>query len=475
MKCHSSRFLLICGCLLLAPQDLLLARAQSPVQVTQADTAAAIATLQSDAPLYDRAMACRSLAIAGDAGAIEALAAELDSVELAAYARQALEEIADAAATDALLDALGRVSGSARAGILASLGRRADSRAVPTMARLMDDEDDEVAVAAMMGLASLATDDAMQALINQAQGGATRPSSLAAALLLAATRRGGEPDDAFANAALAHIDGLMDQVADGPSESVRAELRATADAANYHLILRRADDAPARLAALLANDRRDAFRLGVQAARGVSDLGAPALLEAFPAGNPQRQLAMLAALSDSQAPEALPVVLAASHSPDADLRRCAIECLGDWSQGESVSRLLEALADTDADLVDAASSSLAKLDATAVDEALLVRLSADSAVIREAAATLVGTRGIAAAEDRLFALTTDDNAAVAQAAVRALGAVVSDSRTGDLVGLLATGNIDHAAFRDAVTAAGQRLSRDTTVKEIAKAFAGADT
>ena len=61
--------------------------------------------LTSDAAEFDKAMACRRLAVIGGKRAVPALAVLLADKKLATYARTALESIPDSAADDALRDA----------------------------------------------------------------------------------------------------------------------------------------------------------------------------------------------------------------------------------------------------------------------------------------------------------------------------------------------------------------------------------
>ncbi len=475
MKRLFLRSLWMCGATLLAAAAVVPARAESPTQATPANTADAIATLQSDQPLFERAMACRSLAIAGDASAVDALAAVLDSHELAAYARHALEEIADPAATEALVAAIDRVSPDVRVGILTSLGRRGDKRAVPSLAQYLDAAEPEVVDAALSGLAQIASDDAITALVRHVPS-ATRPSSLAAAILLAAERRGVGHEDVLAIRALRHVDALVNDAANiDRSGDIRRNLHRFADAASAQLVLRHVDDAAPRLAALLASDREDAFQLGVQAARQADAFGVAALLKAFPTASPRRKIALTSALSDSKAPEAFAVVLAAADSDDADLRRFALEALGNWPNPAGIERLLESLGDSDAEIVATASAALATLDAAAVDEAIVARLNTTDTSTLVAAAGLAGSRGITSAEERLFALSQHADDAVARAAVLALGSVVSQDRYPDLLDLLAQPTLDRKETQAALTQAAQRLSRDACVPSLAHALDNADT
>jgi HEAT repeat protein len=107
------------------------------------------------ASAYARAKACQRLAVVGDKTAVPALANLLTDVGLSHYARFALEPMPDPAAGDALRDALGRVKGSLLVGVINSIARRKDRKALPVLAKLLDDSDKEVVRAANEALAHI--------------------------------------------------------------------------------------------------------------------------------------------------------------------------------------------------------------------------------------------------------------------------------------------------------------------------------
>jgi HEAT repeat protein len=123
-----------------------------------------IAVLQSDASRKEKVDACRGLAAVGTRRAVPALAALLGDEELSHMARYGLEPIPDAAVDDALRDALGRVNGRLRVGVIHSLGVRRDAQAVPPLAKMLEDPDADVARAAARALGRIATADAIAAL-----------------------------------------------------------------------------------------------------------------------------------------------------------------------------------------------------------------------------------------------------------------------------------------------------------------------
>jgi HEAT repeat protein len=125
-----------------------------------------IAALESsEATHKEKVDACRGLAVIGPKEAVPALAALLADEKLSHMARYALEVIPDPSADEALREALGRAKGLPLAGVAASVGVRRDAKAVPALARLLDDADARVAQAAARSLGRIGTAEASQALL----------------------------------------------------------------------------------------------------------------------------------------------------------------------------------------------------------------------------------------------------------------------------------------------------------------------
>lgn len=118
----------------------------------------------SDAPLFDRAMACKRLAVIGTKEAVPVLAALLADEKLAHYARYALEPIPDPSVDAALREALGKLKGNLLIGVISSCGARQDAKAVGRLSELLSEPDPAVAGAAARTLGRIGTREAAQAL-----------------------------------------------------------------------------------------------------------------------------------------------------------------------------------------------------------------------------------------------------------------------------------------------------------------------
>jgi HEAT repeat protein len=144
--------------------------------------------------------ACRLLRTVGSDASVPVLAQMLEREESANMARYALEKIPGIQAERALLEALGRSSGTIRLGIISSLGHRGTRRAVGDLADIAGGQDRAAAEAAVTALGGIATEDAALSLL-AVLGSCPEPlrASVAASLLNCADRlrASGEPDEAF--------------------------------------------------------------------------------------------------------------------------------------------------------------------------------------------------------------------------------------------------------------------------------------
>lgn len=207
-----------------------------------------------------REIACRLLKRVASAAAVPALAGLLNDPQLAARARDVLEALPDPAADQALLDALPRVQGRLRVGVIASLGVRRTPAAVPALLPLARSGDPAEAGAALLALGRLGTPEAAAAL------GELRtqvPESLRATAVAACLEAGERLLEAGRlSEAKALFESLYREFPAGPvrQAAFHGLVRADPDEANGHFIraLASADgglrDFAARLVAELPRD-----------------------------------------------------------------------------------------------------------------------------------------------------------------------------------------------------------------------------
>jgi HEAT repeat protein len=122
--------------------------------------AALTSSISRDAKDY----VCRMLTIVGSAAAVPTLAALLVDENHSHMARFALERIPAPDAGQALRDALPKVNGKLKIGVIGSIGSRRDAQAVAALAGLLKDGDALIERAAAAALGDIGTNEAAQKL-----------------------------------------------------------------------------------------------------------------------------------------------------------------------------------------------------------------------------------------------------------------------------------------------------------------------
>ena len=133
------------------------------VDTPATEEAKLIAVLESGAEMKAKADACRQLARIATGKAVPVLAALLADEDLSHMARYALEPIRDPAADAALRDALDKLAGRARVGVIGSIGVRRDAAATTALANLLGGAA-EASRAAAKALGRIASPGAIGAL-----------------------------------------------------------------------------------------------------------------------------------------------------------------------------------------------------------------------------------------------------------------------------------------------------------------------
>jgi HEAT repeat protein len=108
--------------------------------------------------------ALRRLRIIGTAASVPSIAPLLESKQLSHMARYALELNPSPEAGQALRDALPKVSGKRKIGIIGSLASRRDEQSVPAIAAALDDSDVQLACTAAHALGAIGNSDAAKQL-----------------------------------------------------------------------------------------------------------------------------------------------------------------------------------------------------------------------------------------------------------------------------------------------------------------------
>ena len=151
------------------------------------DAAALVRVITNSAsPEFEKAKACHRIGELGPKEAVPALSALLADEHLSMYARHGLETIADPSADDALRAAMSKLKGNLLIGVINSIAKRRDTKAVPSLARLLHGPDPAVAAAAASALGNIGAPalKELQAALPKTTG-ATRAAVADASLICA--------------------------------------------------------------------------------------------------------------------------------------------------------------------------------------------------------------------------------------------------------------------------------------------------
>ena len=362
------------------------------------------------ATTFDKAKACQRLAVVGGAESAPILAAQLGDEDLNAYARSALQSIADPAADAALRDAAKKLRGRQLVGVLNSIGERRDDEAVELLQSLLPHGDEAVRSAAATALGQIGSKQAAAALnsIAAAKDGFLAPAIEEALLACAESLAGSDPD-----AATAIYNQLIESEA--PKHVQMAAMLGRirlpkADAAGWLKQQLRSEDA-------------DLFDLGLLAARQLQgDAVTVVLVEALPSLKPQRRALALRALGDRATPPPLTTVVAEIKSDDPAVRAAAVDVLAKMGSPEAAAELIN-VAFSQGEAAPLAQQWLKTLRSDVVDRAIAEQVALPEQQANVALIELIGARRIEALKPHLLKLTSHQDEPVRRAALTALGQV----------------------------------------------------
>jgi HEAT repeat protein len=371
------------------------------------------AILKTDASRAAKDFVCRKLMLIGTAESVPALSGLLPDKDLSHMARYALERIAAPEAAQALRDALPKLNGATKVGVIVSLGARRDAASVPALTALLGDADKTVARAAAFSLGTIGSVDAgrsLSAAVKTASEGVK--DAVAEASLICAERllADGRKPEALA------IYGLLRRK-NQPKTIRLAAMRGLLTAAAAT-----GDERLETITGLLTDGDRDVVALGLQHVRQRGDSAATqrfaALLPKLPL---DRQPGLLGALSDRGDKTARPAVLAMLKSPDVQVRAAAIRAVGSLGQGADVAMLAQALAAATDVEKTAAKTSLTGLQGSDVNAAIVAEVKrAEPGLRAELLRVLLARRALDTIPAMLEA-ALDDDARVRQTALDSLG------------------------------------------------------
>jgi len=340
-----------------------------------------IAVLESNAAPAEKDAACRRLAIIGTKEAVPALAVLLADAEWSHMARIALEPLLDPSADEALRAALSKLRGPLLAGVIGSIGFRRDSKAIPSLVKLLQGADPMVAGAAAAALGKIGGPEAAKALAERL-GTATADVKAAvgdACLWCARTLAGADTRDA-ARSLFAAV-----RKADLPPHIAAAAMRSA--------ILSGAGRGGRLLIEALRSDDGAQFEMALRVVREIPAPGRmdalAAVLKDLPA---PRRAALLRALGDRGDKAALSAVVEEAKAGDGVARVAALRALGQIGDASVVPLLFEAATSPDGEVARAARETLAGLPGKDVDAAIASAAEKGDEKVRRIAAEIAAQR-----------------------------------------------------------------------------------
>jgi HEAT repeat protein len=387
-----------------------------------------IATLTSDSPKPEKALACKHLAIHGTGQAVPALAALLSDPELASWSRIALEAIPDPAADEALRQAMGKLDDKLLVGVINSIGVRRDAKAVEALAQKLKDGDALVASAAAASLGKIGGEQAASVLQPALTAGVPEVRSAAAeGLVLVAERFLADGDRERAT----KVYDAVRQTGQLPKQRIQEATRGA-------ILARQAAGIPLLIEQLKSQDE-DAFAIALRTARElVGGDVTEAIVAELGKSPPERQALMILAIADRKdaREKVLPVVMSALEKGAPPVRVMAATVLETLGDASAVPALVEAAASDNAELAQAARTSLSRLEGKEVDAALFARLQQSGGRMRQVLIELAEQRRLEGALPIFLQSAQDNDPAVRTTALVAIGAIGTDKQMPDLVGLL---------------------------------------
>ena len=425
-----------------------------------------LATLNSDAALFDKAKACQRLAIIGTSKSVPVVAKLLADPGLSHYARLALEANPSLEVDKAFRDALGKLKGRQLVGVINSVGTRKDRQSVDALVSLASGDDNEVAAAAVSALGAIATAESISAVQQVLSDKPSLRVTAADACLTAADRLLLEGKNAAALVVLGAL-----RKAELPTHinvaSRLGEIRAGSQNVNE------------LMNSYLRDNDLDLFRIGLELAHHLTDAKTTGqLVKQLDALPPARQILLMHVLGDRGDASALPTVIEAADSDDVNMKIAAVRVLGMLGDGSVVSILLKAAVSDDEALATTARDSLAVLGGDDVDNQLASQLKNSDGQERLVLVDVAGRRGINRVIPLLLKYVSSDDPQLRNSAIDGLGMTVGLKDFPQLLDqMLAMGSSPSAKpMKEALRKACQRMGdRDAASKVLLDRMTDAST
>jgi len=436
----------------------------APASETQEDKL--IAVLQSNAAPQEKAITCKRLAICGTKAAVPALAALLSDEKLASWARIGLEAIPDPAVDVALRDAMSKLQGKLQLGVINSIGKRRDEKAVDWLSQKLKDPDPDLMSAAAAALGRIGGEQAASAL-GQALTGAT-PAMLP--VICEACLR--NADQFIALGKNDRAAAICEQVG-----RLQAPRHIRMEAMRGFIVAKQAAGIPLLIEQLKGDDAGM-----VAVAMGLAhDLPGAGLTKALTAEvgklPPEKQVYVIEALGVRGDKSVVPTLLALTKNSPANVCIAAIGALTRVGDVSALPRLVEIAVGPDGGIAKAAQTAIVKFPSPEADATCTGLLASQESTARLTGADMISRRAIYSAMPTVAKVAREDaDPAVCVNCLGALRELGSLADLGAVVEILVRNRSEEdskAGEQAAATICGRQTDRDACAGTLIAGLAAA--
>ncbi len=387
---------------------------------------------------------CRMLREIGSDACIAPVAALLTDEKLSHMARFALQGNPSPKVDGVLRDALPKVKGALKIGVMDSIGRRADAKTVPALAKLAADSNADIARAAMLALGQIGNADAKAALARIEPAEALR-ATWADARMKCADRAVAAKKPADALAIYRKIYGGNFPVASRVAALTGIAMNDPAAAAELLKLVQGGDPKLQQAAAHLISRVP-----GAAATKKFAD--------ALPSLPPAAQAVVVTSLGVRGDAAAGPAVGKLAESGDADVKLAALTALATLGDASNVPVLIRAAA-AGGPAGDAAKATLGGLRDAKVNAALLTVLKGNETPCRVLALDSLTARSATSQMPAILDAARDADKDVQKAAFKSLRALAGSNELKPLLAMLAAAKpAEQDPILDALSSAASRAT-----------------
>jgi len=380
--------------------------------------------LNSDATLESKQFICEKLGLIGTKASVETLGEMLIKQETSDMARGALERIPDSSVDKLLRETVGKTSGKMQVGIIDTIGRRKDTKAVKMLGKLTVSGDKQSALAAVAALGNIANQQARTILKKKLSNTTGQMQVVAYDSYLKCVEKVAEGNSSKAFKMYKDIYGSS------ASSIVRgAALRGmvvTADKDADEIIIKAMKDSDPEIrsmAILLVGQLQREDQL-IAIANELANL------------QPAAQIQFVTALAEAGQTAAAPQVMSLIDAEDRQVSLAAIEAIGKVGDESAVKVLVDIAASDDKEKRRAARKSLYMLRGQKVDGVIVDGIANAKNKTKIELIKAVGQRNIIEGAEILFEIYKDQGAKVQTESIKVLKVIAGPDKIRELINVL---------------------------------------